>query len=46
MVGAGVKAKCSTALVYRSRDLKHGTWDVMLCFGYMCQCLHVLPGSM
>jgi sucrose-6-phosphate hydrolase SacC (GH32 family) len=45
MVGAGVKDKCGTALVYRSRDLKHGTWDVMLMF-WMYVCLAVPPGSL
>jgi hypothetical protein len=45
MIGVGVKAKCGTSLVYRSRDLKHGTWGVdgLFCmYVYACTCFLVV----
>jgi hypothetical protein len=40
MVGAGVKSKCGTALVYRSRDLKQGEHPLLVsvCM-HACLCL-------
>jgi hypothetical protein len=45
MVGAGVKGKCGTALVYRNRDLKSGEWGVWCvpgaCLQFVIACRRV-----